>query len=59
MPKIAFIGAGSTIFAKRLMGDILLFPELSDVTFSLHDIDETRLKDIRNCRAQGCGDAQC
>ena len=44
MPKIAFIGAGSTIFAKRLMGDILLFPELSDVTFSLHDIDETRLK---------------
>jgi len=44
MPKIAFIGAGSTIFAKRLMGDILLFPELTDVTFSLHDIDETRLK---------------
>jgi len=28
MPKIAFIGAGSTVFAKNLLGDILSFPEL-------------------------------
>jgi len=44
MPKIAFIGAGSTVFAKALLGDILSFPELSDATISLHDIDEARLR---------------
>ncbi len=44
MPKITFIGAGSTIFAKNLMGDILSFPELADVTISLHDIDADRLR---------------
>jgi len=43
MPKITFIGAGSTVFAKTLMGDILSFPELADCTISLHDIDEARL----------------
>jgi alpha-galactosidase len=44
MPKITFIGAGSTVFAKNLMGDILSYPELQDVTLSLHDIDEERLR---------------
>ena len=44
MPKIAFIGAGSTVFAKNLMGDILSFPELADSTISLMDIDPERLK---------------
>src|SRR5258708_7556235 len=44
MPKITFIGAGSTVFAKNLMGDILGFPDLSNVTISLHDINEERLK---------------
>jgi alpha-galactosidase len=44
MPKIAFLGAGSTVFAKNLMGDILGFPELADVTLSLHDIDPERLR---------------
>ncbi|PIE33352.1 alpha-glucosidase/alpha-galactosidase [candidate division KSB3 bacterium] len=44
MPKITFIGAGSTVFAKRLLTDILLFPELSNSTISLHDIDEERLQ---------------
>jgi len=44
MPKISFLGAGSTIFAKNMMGDILSFPELAECTISLHDIDETRLK---------------
>lgn len=41
--KIAFIGAGSTVFAKNLMGDILSYPELQDCTLSLYDIDEERL----------------
>jgi alpha-galactosidase len=44
MPKIAFIGAGSAVFAKNLMGDILSFPELADSTFALMDIDPERLK---------------
>ena len=44
MAKITFIGAGSTVFAKNLMGDILSFPELQNVTLSLHDIDEERLR---------------
>ena len=43
MAKIAFIGAGSSVFAKTLMGDILNFPELADSTFALMDIDEARL----------------
>ncbi|HEX2911616.1 MAG TPA: alpha-glucosidase/alpha-galactosidase [Chloroflexia bacterium] len=44
MPKITFIGAGSTVFAKNLMGDILDFPELSDATICLFDIDPERLR---------------
>src|ERR1700751_5155253 len=42
--KITFIGAGSTVFAKNLIGDILSFPELSDSTICLFDIDENRLR---------------
>lgn len=44
MPKITLLGAGSTVFAKNLIGDILSFPELAESTISLHDIDEERLK---------------
>ncbi len=44
MPKITLIGAGSTIFAKNLIGDILSFAELSSATLVLHDIDEQRLR---------------
>lgn len=44
MPKIAFLGAGSTIFAKNLLTDILTFPELSESTIALHDIDSERLE---------------
>jgi len=44
MTKITFIGAGSTVFAKNLLGDILSFPELADSTISLMDIDPVRLK---------------
>lgn len=44
MPKITLIGAGSTVFAKNLMGDILSFPELADCTLHLYDIDAVRLK---------------
>jgi alpha-galactosidase len=43
-PKITFIGAGSTVFAKNLMGDILSFPELKEAEIVLHDIDAERLR---------------
>src|SRR6204780_3591052 len=42
--KITLIGAGSVVFAKNLIGDILQFPELSDCTLCLMDIDPARLK---------------
>jgi alpha-galactosidase len=44
MPKITFIGAGSTVFAKNLLGDILSYPELAESTIALHDIDPDRLR---------------
>ena len=47
MTTIAFIGAGSTVFAKNLLGDILSFPELADATIRLMDIDPERLNTTR------------
>ena len=44
MTKITFIGAGSTVFAKNLLGDILSFPELSNAEIRLYDINPERLK---------------
>lgn len=44
MPKITIIGAGSVVFAKRLISDILSYPELSNSTFSLTDIHPVRLQ---------------
>lgn len=44
MAKIAFIGAGSTVFAKHLIGDVLSFPDLTDAHIALMDIDAERLK---------------
>ena len=44
MTKITFIGAGSTVFAKSLMGDIWSYPELADATICLMDIDAKRLR---------------
>lgn len=44
MTNITFIGAGSTVFAKNLLGDILSFPELVNADIRLHDIDEERLR---------------
>lgn len=38
------IGAGSVVFVKNLLSDILEFPELRDATIALHDIDMERLE---------------
>lgn len=42
--KISFIGAGSVVFTRNLLTDILHFPELHDATIALHDIDPERLE---------------
>jgi alpha-galactosidase len=44
MAKIAFIGAGSVVFAKNLIGDVLSYPELAESEIALMDIDEDRLR---------------
>lgn len=43
MTKIAFIGAGSTIFMKNIVGDALQMPALADAHIALMDIDANRL----------------
>ena len=43
MPKIALIGAGSVVFARRLTIDILSWPELAAGTIALMDIDTESL----------------
>ncbi|MCH2094619.1 MAG: alpha-glucosidase/alpha-galactosidase [Rhodobacteraceae bacterium] len=43
MTKITFIGAGSTIFMKNILGDCLHFEALRDAEFALMDIDPQRL----------------
>jgi len=45
MAKIVFLGAGSTVFAKNVLGDCLLVPELQDAHIALVDIDPERLRD--------------
>jgi alpha-galactosidase len=47
MPKITFIGAGSTVFARALLRDLFTFPELRGSTIALMDIDPDRLNDTR------------
>ena len=45
MTKIAFIGAGSTVFMKNIVGDALHKPALSGATIALMDIDPKRLEE--------------
>ncbi|SNT60539.1 alpha-galactosidase [Asanoa hainanensis] len=43
MTTIVFLGAGSVVFTRELLVDILGFPELADARIVLHDIDPERL----------------
>lgn len=45
MIKITFMGAGSTIFARNVLGDCMCTPVLRDAEIALYDIDEKRLKE--------------
>lgn len=43
--KITFMGAGSTVFAKNVIGDCMLTPSLCESEFALYDILEDRLEE--------------
>ena len=45
MPKITFMGAGSTVFAKNVLGDCMCREALKDADIALYDIDAERLKE--------------
>ena len=43
--KITFMGAGSTVFSKNVLGDTMLCDLFHDVEIALYDIDAQRLED--------------
>lgn len=43
--KITFLGAGSSVFAKNVLGDCMLSDNLHDIEIALYDIDGGRLED--------------
>ncbi len=47
MFKVTFVGAGSTVFAKNVLGDCILTPELGPFEICLYDIDPVRLADSK------------
>ena len=47
MVKITFMGAGSTVFAKNVLGDCIVTPSIEDMHIFLYDIDPQRLEDSR------------
>ncbi len=48
MPKITFMGAGSTVFAKNVLGDSMLSPALAESVIALYDIDGQRLSESQS-----------
>lgn len=44
MPKITFIGAGSVIFAKNVLGDCIMTPALEGSEIALYDINNEKLE---------------
>ncbi len=45
MPKITFMGAGSTVFARNVLGDCMCTPALRNSEIALYDIDSKRLEE--------------
>ena len=44
MIKITFMGAGSMVFSKNVLGDTMLHPALCECEIALYDIDAVRLE---------------
>ncbi|MBQ5970621.1 MAG: alpha-glucosidase/alpha-galactosidase [Clostridia bacterium] len=63
--KITFMGAGSTVFARNVIGDCMCTEALKDSVFALYDIDAERLEESRTIleairKAKGgCGKIEC
>jgi alpha-galactosidase len=60
MPKVTIVGAGSHVFARRLIADLLTWPALQDSTIALMDIDQDALDNMaalakRMVQQQGTG----
>ena len=47
MAKITFMGAGSTVFARNVLGDCMCTSALCESEIALYDIDAQRLEDSR------------
>jgi len=47
MPKITFMGAGSTVFAKNVLGDSMMTPALEESTIALYDVSADRLNESK------------
>ncbi len=45
MVKITFLGAGSCVFARNVLGDCMMVPSLQNAEIALYDIDATRLEE--------------
>ena len=45
MPKLTFMGAGSTVFAKNILGDSMLAEPLQNFEIALYDINKERLEE--------------
>ena len=45
MIKVTFMGAGSTVFAKNVLGDCMCTPALRGLDIALYDIDPVRLEE--------------
>ncbi len=43
--KVTFMGAGSTVFSKNVLGDTMMCPDFHDIEIALYDIDGTRLEE--------------
>ena len=47
MLKITFMGAGSTVFARNVLGDVMSTEALRECEIALYDIDAVRLEESR------------
>ena len=54
MIKIVIIGAGSSMFTKKLLGDLLSFDEIQIDEFALVDINAEKLEVMQNVALKLC-----
>ena len=45
--KLTFLGAGSTVFVRNVIGDCMCVESLRDSVFALYDIDSTRIEESK------------